>query len=230
MRCRAVVFDLFGTLVDDFGSSAGPMHIEIASALGVPCEPFARVWNETLEARILGRFRTLEENFEHVCASLEARPGRAQIAAAVEIRMSRIRRALQPRDGAVETLGRLKAQGYRTGLVSNASIEIPLLWPETSFAGLIDAPVFSSRVGMKKPDVRIFGLACEGLGVSPELCLYVADGENYELAAASRAGLQPVLFRPPQQAADKSWRRESREWRGPVITDLTEVLELVCNR
>ena len=40
MKFKAVIFDLFGTLVDDFVSSVGQMHQEMAAALAVPYEQF----------------------------------------------------------------------------------------------------------------------------------------------------------------------------------------------
>ena len=35
MKFEAVIFDLFGTLVDDFGSSVGQMQSEFAAALNI---------------------------------------------------------------------------------------------------------------------------------------------------------------------------------------------------
>src|SRR3972149_9953419 len=112
------------------------------------------------------------------------RVGAEQMAKAVEIRLRHIRRAMEPRPDAVATLARLKNQDYKVGLLSNCSIEIPILWPETTFADLVESPIFSSRERLKKPDPRIYHLACERLGVMPEHAVYVADGENHELAAA----------------------------------------------
>ena len=43
MKFEAVIFDLFGTLVDDFGSSVGQMHQEMAGALAVPYEQFMQL-------------------------------------------------------------------------------------------------------------------------------------------------------------------------------------------
>ena len=40
MKFEAIMFDLFGTLVDDFVSSVGQMNTELATALGAPLEPF----------------------------------------------------------------------------------------------------------------------------------------------------------------------------------------------
>jgi putative hydrolase of the HAD superfamily len=92
---------------------------------------------------------------------------------------------------------------------------------------LIDTPIFSSRAGLKKPDPRIFYLACERLGVMPDSCLYVADGEDYELAAAAKVGLHPVLIRNSLRNHGSELLREAREWKGATIASLPEVVQLV---
>jgi putative hydrolase of the HAD superfamily len=227
MKFTAVIFDLFGTLVDDFGSSAGQMNQELAAALGVPYEPFMQLWSQTLQMRAIGAFQTVEASIEHVCLAMEMQVGAEQIKKAVEIRLQYIRQALKPRPNAEATLAQLKHQGHKLGLLSNCSIEIPILWRETAFANLIDTPIFSSRARLKKPDPRIYHLACERVGTMPDSCLYIADGEDYELAAAAKVGLHPVLIRTPSQKNDGRLHQEAREWQGTMIASLPDVLQLV---
>jgi putative hydrolase of the HAD superfamily len=227
MKFTAVIFDLFGTLVDDFGSSAGQMNQELAAALGVPYEPFMQLWSQTLQMRAIGAFQTVEASIEHVCRAMEMQVGAEQIKKAVEIRLQYTRQALKPRPDAEATLAQLKHQGHKLGLLSNCSIEIPILWRETAFANLIDTPIFSSRARLKKPDPRIYHLACERLDVMPDSCLYIADGEDYELAAAASVGLHPVLIRTPLRKHDGRLHQEAKEWQGTMIASLPEVLELV---
>lgn len=227
MKFEAIIFDLFGTLIDDFATSAGQVHVEMATALAVPHEPFISFWNQTLEMRIIGAFQTVEANIKYVLNAMNVRAPDEQLKQAVEIRMNAIRQVLKPKPDAINTLTRINDRPYKIGLISNASIEIPLLWPETAFADLIDAPVFSSRVGLKKPDTRIYDLACERLGVAPECCLYIGDGEDHELSAAAKAGLHPVLIRQSSNQRVSGSHQEAKEWQGPTITRLPEVLQLV---
>lgn len=227
MTLRAAIFDLFGTLVEDFVSSTGQMNAELLAALGVPRESFMRHWRQTSEMRTLGEFQTVEASIEHVCATIGAPVAPEQIAKAVEIRLKYIGRALEPRADALHTLRQLRNNGYRLGLLSNCSIEIPILWPDTPFASLFDSAVFSSRERLKKPEPKIYQLACGRLGMPPEACLYVADGENFELAAAAQAGLRPVLVENPTRDNGKEVFREAREWQGDAISDLPEVIRLL---
>ena len=227
MKFDAVIFDLYGTLVNDFASSSvGQLHAEFIKTLAVPPEPFTKLWRETTEMRVSGVFRSVEASIQYVCDRLAIRLSAEQMARAVDIRLQFITRTLTPRPDALETLEELKDKGYKVGLLSNCSIEIPIVWQGTAFADLIESAVFSSRERIKKPDPRIYRLACERLCVTPENCLYVADGENHELAAAAKVGLHPVLLRNPGRSNDSELLREAREWQGSVVDELPEVLTL----
>ena len=94
-------------------------------------------------------------------------------------------------------------------------------------APLVEVPVFSSEAGMEKPDPRIYHLACEGLELAPDTCLFVGDGGSGELEGARRVGLDPVLIRIPGDDLDDPYRPEAKEWRGPKVSAISEVLSLV---
>lgn len=227
MKFKAIIFDLFGTLVDDFGSSVGQMHHEMAAALSVPYEQFITLWGQTAKMRIIGAFETVEANIKYVCDNINVSPTAEQLEKAVEIRMKYIGQALRPRPDAISTVSELKNKGHKIGLLSNCSIEIPILWQETAFADLFDTTIFSSREHLKKPDARIYDLACERLDAMPASCLYIADGEDNELKAAASVGLHPVLIRTSLQKNRGELHQEAREWQGPSIDSLKEVLQLV---
>jgi putative hydrolase of the HAD superfamily len=227
MKLNAVIFDLFGTLVDDFASSIGSTNPNLAMALEVPSEPFAQIWRQTTEMRVNGTFQTVEASLEHVCDAIGVRVSPQKMKKAVEMRLQQIRRALKPKPDAIATLTQLRGSGYKIGLLSNCSIEIPILWPETPLAALFDSAIFSSRERLKKPDPRIYSLACDRLGVRPENCLYIADGENYELATAAQVGLHPVLIRNHLSKHRPKLFREAEEWKGDSISVLSEVLLFV---
>ena len=223
MKFQAVIFDLFGTIVDDFAAaSAGSNHAEFPAALGLPYDPFMQHWRQLTDRRSLGEFQTVEASIEHVCDIIGVSVTAEQKARAVETRLQLTRRALTPRPDAVKTLVQLRNEGFKIGLLSNCSIEIPIVWPETQFAELFHATVFSSRARIKKPAQQIYHLACERLGVGPDECLYVADGENYELSAAAQVGMHPVLIKTSETHSEV--RREAREWQGAVVRTLPEVL------
>jgi len=231
MKYSAVIFDLFGTLVDDFSfTEYQRMLSEMAVAVSVAREDLERLWVDTFEARTKGRFATIEANIEHICVALGVNANADQVKAAATTRRDFTRRSLAPKPDAVQTLARLKASGYKTGLISDCSPEVPALWLDTPFARLVDVPIFSAAVGIKKPDPRIYDLACERLGVNPQDCLYVGDGSSRELTGASQVGMHAVLISVAYEEVFDSYdayRREARDWKGPVISTLNDVLTML---
>jgi putative hydrolase of the HAD superfamily len=212
---RAVIFDLWDTLADFDVEEARGAERRIAARLGMEHDRFRELWRAHAPARYVG---SVAETFRALGIAEEVVPD------LVAVRMDVARRGLVPRRGAVETLRTLRADGLRLGLITVCSDEVPALWAETAFDGLFDSTVFSSSVGLTKPDPRIYLLACEQLGVEPVDCLFVGDGANDELAGAERIGMRAVLIHRPGQ--EPIWD-EAKQWDGPRITSVPEVLDLL---
>ena len=231
MTYRAVIFDLFGTLVHQFPASGYADSLEdMAEAVGIDFDTFHRAWvHDTWRERAIGTFHTIGAAVDYICRTNGVRPTPQQLEKATQIRYAFTRTALRPRDDAISTLRALKTQGLLLGLISDCTPEVPDLWPETPFAGLIDVPIFSSNVGTKKPDPHIYRMACEGLGVEPQECIYVGDGSSRELQGASALGMLAILIAPPheERADPREW--EGTTWAGERITALEEVLRFIAH-
>ncbi len=228
-KYEAVIFDLWGTLVDELRYPEANRLLyqrkldETADLLGADRNGFAEAWTASGAERLDGRFPSTGAALSHICKGLGVEPGEERIRAAVEVRYAYTRDALSPRPGTVETLSTLKDSGYRTGLISNCMEEVSLLWDSTPFAPLVDAAVLSFKVGLVKPNPRIYEIATRGLGVAAEHCLFVGDGSDGELTGASKAGMTAVLIRAPYDRADGV--REG--WEGLTISDIRNVLDLL---
>lgn len=212
---RAVIFDLWDTLADFDVEEARAAERRIADRVGMEHDRFRELWQAGMRERYVG---SVAEAFRALGIDDELVPE------LVSVRMEVARRGLVPRQGAVETLRALRSGGKRLGLISVCSEEVPALWDETGFAGLFDSTVFSCAVGLTKPDPRIYLLACDELGVEPMECLFVGDGANDELAGAERVGMRAVLIHRPGQ--EPTWA-EVKDWAGPRITSVPEILDLV---
>jgi len=79
---------------------------------------------------------------------------------------------------------------------------------------------------LRKPDPRIYRLACEERGVEADEATFVGDGANDELAGAQRVGMQAVLVHRPDE--EPAWD-EVRNWQGPRITAIPQVLSLLVD-
>ncbi|HLY95120.1 MAG TPA: HAD family hydrolase [Gaiellaceae bacterium] len=210
------MFDLFDTLVDYDETTSREFSGSAARLLGRDHDEFHATWRAGRPDRETGP----------LVAYLEALGlDEKSVAALAELRKESSRRLLgTPRPGAVETLVELRSRGIGTGLITVCSDDVPAVWSGTPFAGLFDAEVFSCSVGLRKPDARIYRIACDQLGVRAEHALFVGDGANDELDGAERAGMRAVLIH--RDGEDPPWP-EVRDWPGPRITALPQVLELL---
>jgi HAD superfamily hydrolase (TIGR01509 family) len=206
-----VIFDLWDTLalwpIDAFE--------QVKRALSRHIDDFDRVWDTTYQARQLG---TIEAYFHGLGLD------EAAVAECLRLRSDFTRKALVPRDGAIETLGELKQRGFKRGLISVCSSDVEEAWDETELAPHLDDVVLSCAVALSKPDPRIYELACERLDVAPAECLFVGDGANDELAGAERVGMSAVCILPP--GLDEPRWPEARGW-APTVRSLRDVLTLV---
>ncbi len=153
----------------------------------------------------------------------------SQSSLAARIRFELTAQTMIPVPGSVATLSHLRSEGYKIGLITDCSAEVPTIWQDTPFAPLFDGTVFSCVVGMKKPDPRIYYLATERLVAKPQSCLCIGDGSSQELTGAATVSMHPALIRFPDENNEGIHRvdAETETWNGPVISSLKEVLTLV---
>ena len=99
---------------------------------------------------------------------------------------------LRPDEEMIAAVGRARAAGVRTGLVSNSMGAGR--YDRAALAGLFDGVVISGEVGMHKPQPEIFLLGAERAGVEAGDCVFVDDlRQNCEGAEA--VGMTAVLHR-----------------------------------
>jgi putative hydrolase of the HAD superfamily len=99
---------------------------------------------------------------------------------------------IQPDEVMVEALRQARAQGVRTGLISNSMGAGR--YDRSTFPELFDGVVISGDEGIHKPEPAIYELGCARVGLAPADCVFVDDlRENCEGAEA--VGMTAVLHR-----------------------------------
>lgn len=105
-----------------------------------------------------------------------------------------------------EVLSTLRAAGLRLGICSNAAYRPASMRDQVRHVGigdLVDATVFSSEVGWRKPSPRIFSAALAGVGATASSTVFVGDRLREDVGGAHGAGMRAVLVaRLPQPAGD----------------------------
>jgi putative hydrolase of the HAD superfamily len=226
---RAVIFDLYGTLVPELPHEEFYASIDhMATVLGADSAAFRSGWNQTVAERQTGIYKTMDENVLAICEAIGlSEPTAAVVTQALKRRAEMYETWFRPHEGAVETLTELRARGFRLALISMCAPDTPPMWEASAFAGLVDVEVFSSVVGLRKPDPAIYRFACEALGVAPEECLYCGDGAYRELTGATEFGMTAVEIRDPGVDVTTLLHLEGDDWSGARIADLRELLEMV---
>jgi len=94
----------------------------------------------------------------------------------------------------VEFLKSKKSQ-FKFGFINNGLQKLTeKMIEEWKLGEVFEAMIISSKEKLSKPDPKIFLLACERLGVTPEDCLFVGRKENYVQVALS-LGMRGFLYK-----------------------------------
>lgn len=213
-----VIFDLFNTLVHGADEDRDQVVREMAALVGVAPAGLVAAYHDTWRDRQV-RWN-LTEAVRVLAGRLGGHPTDAQVAEAAALRRAfagRVLRAVSAQT--LDVLDRLRADGRRLALVSNATAETAEAWPGSPLAERFDAAVFSCEVRLAKPDPAIYRIAAERLGVDPGDCVFVGDGADGELAGAAGVGM--TVLRTAQYAdSDPAWP-------GPTLPSLADLPDLL---
>ena len=106
---------------------------------------------------------------------------------------------IRPLDGARDTLERLASKGVRRALICDTGFSPgPIVRKLLAQAGLLDlleVQIFSDEAGVPKPDARVFRLALDGLGTTPDSSVHVGDRRRSDVAGARSCGMGSVRIR-----------------------------------
>ncbi len=111
----------------------------------------------------------------------------------------------------VRLIQRLRPR-YGVGLISNATDRLEReLRHYHKIDGLFNVIVNSWRVGVAKPDARIYRLAAERMGVEPSTCVHI-DDLAHNVEGARQAGFYGIHHRGDYAALEQELRSLGVEW------------------
>lgn len=191
---KAVVFDLFGTLVtapspDERSDAAA----RLAARTGRDPAEVLRYFCDTWQVRHDGSLATLTDLATHLVRYLGA--STTAVTAAADELAALAQRRLIPDASVARALKELHNNGIRIGVLSDASAEIAAAWVASPLSALADAAVFSCAAGAVKPDQRLYTRIRAELEIPARHVLYVGDGGGDELRGATDAQMLAVGVR-----------------------------------
>jgi len=193
MPYRAVLFDLGGVVVGSPLEAIARYEAELGLERNAINHVVVRTGPDGAWSRLERGELTLDAfypAFEADCSAAGAHISAREM-------MTRVAVATAPRPAMLEAIRRIRAAGMLAGAITNNWIT------EDQGAGVLrdhfDAFVESAVVGIRKPDPRIYHLACEQLGVVPAEAVFLDDiGGN--LKAARELGMTTIRVAVPDAA------------------------------
>jgi HAD superfamily hydrolase (TIGR01549 family) len=247
MPIRAVVFDLFDTLVDlhmdrlppieidgrRFPSTAGQLHALVVARAPVAWEDFAKalyaVEREVRAPRAeAGRELPTLERMEEILRRLGLEDAElAERLTDEHMRLLREQVTLHPHHVGVldELRGKVKLAVCSNFSHSQTALRI------LEDAGLrwhFDAVLVSDATGFRKPRREIFDATCAVLGVPAAEALHVGDHLTLDVAGGTAAGLRTAWLVRRVKDPERALRDHPGPAPGHVIRDLAEVPGLLA--
>ncbi|TFE19662.1 HAD family hydrolase [Cohnella luojiensis] len=115
---------------------------------------------------------------------------------------------------------------YKTGLITNGKTAIQ--YGKIDRLGIrndFDFIIVSEEAGVKKPNPKIFEMACMKLELSPDQCVYIGDHPVNDIEGAAKAGMETIWIQ-----VNQPWKAEVTVSPRHVIKKLNELLEILkCN-
>jgi len=197
---EAVVFDFGGVIISPITRTIST----VAADLGIEDETFLTL--------IMGPFHESTDHPWHRVErgeldqeDLQAHVEVLAVEKGLDLRGDELERimaedAYQVRTEILERIGRLREEGYQTGLLTNSTAAFRPTLEQIVPRELFDVYIDSSVVGMRKPEPRIFTYLLEALGNPPPDAVLYLDDFPGNLAGATAAGLQTIHVTSAEQA------------------------------
>jgi putative hydrolase of the HAD superfamily len=190
-----VIFDLGGVVL----GSPLQAFLDYERAIGLPAGFLGRMVLQSGHDGAWPRLERGELEMTAFCAAFDAEAAAAGARISAAALMERIAEVSQPRPAMVSAIRRIRASGLRAGALTNNWDSDDQQHKMDLLRGEFDVFIESVRVGLRKPDPRIYELACTRLEVTPAESVFLDDiGVN--LKAARALGITTIKVDEPDVA------------------------------
>jgi HAD superfamily hydrolase (TIGR01509 family) len=190
---RALLLDLYDTLVHPDWALLLPGRERLAGLAGADVHAMREQWQRTHEGRMRGWHGGLEGDLTTMLGACGITPDADLLAELVRLEYGNWVEGVQPFADVRGELAALRSAGYQLAIVSNASCEAGAVVTAFGLDQAVDTVVLSCEVGALKPEPEILQIALERLGMAAEKAMLVDDVPP-NLDAALRLGMQAVLM------------------------------------
>ena len=253
MKYTDLIFDLYGTLVDIHTEENALVWEKTALYFGYYGAHYSPVQlKEAFEEELKNRKAKAGQSyecfpdlpFEPIMAQLFRRAGVEENADTLGLNAAQLFRICSTEyiklyPGALDALARLRKNGLRLWLLSNAQRVFTAY--ELQHLGLgeqLDGIFISSDYGCRKPDSRFYQALIDEKGLDVSRCLMIGNDRDTDIAGAKALGMATLYMHtaltPPQQtAADPQFHPNCcqgphYEYEGDDWSRLVELVEAIA--
>ena len=244
MAYRDLIFDLYGTLVDIHTEEDDTVWEKTALYFGYYGAHYTgKELRDAFGAAMAEKKAKAGQSyecfpdlpFEPVMAQLFRAKGVTENAEALGVHASQLFRIASTEyirlyPGVTEALKKLRTDGYRLWLLSNAQRVFTAFELEhLGLAPYFDGIYLSSDYACRKPDLRFFSALLEEQKLNKANCLMIGNDLRTDIAGARNAGLDTLymhtnLTPPDQRAADPHDPHEYEGWDWKALTEIIKNL------
>ena len=174
---KAVIFDLFGTLVDISESSQ-------------PFRELTRKLNIDKERAFHLAMTTNSPTLQHFAIQLGVDP--PDEIEALQAKLDQKVQSVRLFDDTLSALQDVKSSGLKTALISNLASPYKPPFFELGLDQLIDEVVFSCDCGYAKPQEEIYRLSLQQLDLSPDQAVMVGDSYDCDVVGPEAIGIKAL--------------------------------------
>ena len=233
-RCKAVIFDLDGTLLNSLDVWSRVDEVLIHRLSGRTPE---RQELYAFQQQSIARHRNLPNPYTGYCSDLGQAFGISMSGEQIHRERYAISRQMLStevslKDGAADLLLALKACGKRLALATTtrrANVDIysdanELIRSRVRFREVFESMLAMEDVQNKKPDPEVYLRTLEALGLKASECIVIEDSLE-GVRAASAAGITVIAVAERWSAGDSEEIARIARWVFPSLTALLETIQ-----
>lgn len=195
---RTVLWDIGGVIVELASIRAGyAAFIDgLADEYGFEPDDALDAWKTTLGEHFRGRdgnrYRLARKGYQKATTALFGGDPPADWQSRLE---NTVEDALQPRDGAVETITALSSSDVGLAIVSDIDTpEARLILDTFGVRDHFDHVTTSEAIGYTKPDERMFRDALEAMDADPTRTVMIGDRYDHDIVGAAALGIETIGY------------------------------------
>jgi len=228
---KGILFDLMDTLAYlEEGAYERTQH-DVANSLGIDFDQFKWAWDKSRESAQRGLFNTTSGRIKWAANQFQGVIGNnadREMAEKIELMAEKIelmwKNEVKLYEETPLLLDTLKKKKFVLAVISNGPVAMKCLKDLPGIASYLDYFLLSCEVGVSKPGKLIYQRSLDKLGLNPQQCIFVGDGNDQELDGANKLGMYTIKINRSQPLY-ASIKNTSLYW-DLEVNNLEELLSL----